>query len=243
MRKLALLVVFFFAFAHQATAEEADYVRERAAMIETIRAYAKADDRLLGVEGIAENILDVMARTKRHLFVPEHFRSLAYSDRPVSIGHDQTISQPFIVALITHLAKIGPDDTALEVGTGSGYQSAVLAQLVHKVCTIEIVRPLGEAAAKRLKDLGYENVSVRIGDGYEGWPECGPFDAIIVTAALGQVPLPLVEQLKVGGRLIMPVGSAGGVQQLTVVERITQEKTKTRLIGPVQFVPFTRSRN
>jgi protein-L-isoaspartate(D-aspartate) O-methyltransferase len=243
MRKLALLAVIFFTFAHQATAEEADYVRERAAMVETIRAYAKADERLLGAEGIAENILNVMARTKRHLFVPELFRSLAYSDGPLRIGHDQTISQPFIVALMTHLAKVEPEHTALEVGTGSGYQAAVLAQLVRKVCTIEIVPPLGEAAAKRLKDLGYENVSVRIGDGYEGWPECGPFDAIIVTAALGQVPQPLIEQLKVGGRLVMPVGSTGGIQQLTVVERITKEKTKTRVIAPVRFVPFTRSRN
>src|SRR5271169_1204676 len=139
---------------------------------------------------------------------------------------------------MTHLAKVEPDDTALEVGTGSGYQAAILAQLVRKVCTIEIVRPPGEAAAKRLKDLGYDNVSVRIGDGYGGWPECGPFDAIIVTAALGQVPLPLIEQLKVGGRLVMPVGPADAIQQLTVVERITQEETKKHIIGPVRFVPL-----
>src|SRR5271169_2110882 len=144
---------------------------------------------------------------------------------------------------MTHLAKVEPDDTALEVGTGSGYQAAILAQLVRKVCTIEIVRPPGEAAAKRLKDLGYDNVSVRIGDGYEGWPECGPFDAIIVTAALGQVPLPLIEQLKVGGRLVMPLGPADAPQQLTAIEKIAPSETRMRSIILVNFVPFTRSRD
>ena len=243
MSKLALLVALALALAHQATAEEARYVRERAAMVETIRAYARAGEGLLGAEGIAEKILDVMARTQRHLFVPERYRSRAYSDGPVPIGHQQTICQPLIVALMTHLAKVEPEHAALEIGTGSGYQAAILAQLVRKVCTIEIVRPLGEAAAQLLKDLGYENASVRIGDGYQGWPECGPFDAIIVTAALEHVPPPLIEQLKVGGRLVMPVGPAGAIQQLTVVEKIAPGKTETRTVGLVRFVPFTRPRH
>jgi len=243
MKKLALLAFAHIAFACEATAEDAQYVRERASMVETIQAYAQIDIGFSGNEGISTNVLEAMRQTKRHLFIPERFRSLAYADRPVPIGHDQTISQPFIVAQMTDLAEVRYDHTVLEIGTGSGYQAAILARLVRKVCTIEIIRPLGETAAKLLEDLGYHNVSVRIGDGYKGWPECGPFDAVIVTAALGHVPPPLIEQLKVGGRLVMPVGSAGSTQQLTVVEKIAPGKTKTRDVGLVLFVPFTRSRH
>ncbi|MHA1179192.1 MAG: protein-L-isoaspartate(D-aspartate) O-methyltransferase [Alphaproteobacteria bacterium] len=243
MSKLALLVFASIAFAYEAPAEDARYVRERAAMVETIRAYARSDIELLGAEGISQNILRVMVQTKRHLFIPERFRSLAYADRPVPIGHGQTISQPFIVALMTHLAEVRSGHTALEIGTGSGYQAAILSQLVRKICTIEIIRPLGETAAKLLQDLGYNNVTVRVGDGFKGWPDCGPFDAIIVTAALGHVPPPLIEQLKVGGKLVMPVGSADATQQLTVIEKIAPGKTKSRAVGLVRFVPFTRSRN
>ena len=241
MKKLALLAFACIAFACEATAEDAQYVRERASMVETIQAYAQIDIGFSGNEGISTNVLEAMRQTKRHLFIPERFRSLAYADRSVPIGHDQTISQPFIVAQMTDLAEVRYDHTVLEIGTGSGYQAAILARLVRKVCTIEIIRPLGERAAKLLEDLGYHNVSVRIGDGYKGWPECGPFDAVIVTAALGHVPPPLIEQLKVGGRLVMPVGSAGSTQQLTVVEKIAPGKTKTRDVGLVLFVPFTRS--
>ena len=209
-------------------------------MVETIRAHARSYVDQLGTEGISERVLAAMGRTKRHLFVPPRLRSLAYADGPIAIGHGQTISQPFIVALMTHLAEVAPDHAALEIGTGSGYQAAILSRLVRKVCTIEIVRPLGEAAAKRLKDLGFDNVSVRIGDGYKGWPDCGPFDAVIVTAALGHVPPPLIAQLRVGGRLVMPVGPAGGIQRLTVVEKTASGKTTTTSVGLVRFVPFTR---
>lgn len=242
MRKLVLIALAFVALGHQALAEDSRVLSERAAMVEIIRTYARYDVSLLGPRGISENILEAMGQTKRHLFVPERFRSAAYADKPVSIGHGQTISQPFIVALMTHLAKVDSHHTALEIGTGSGYQAAILSQLVKKVCTIEIVRPLGEAAAKLLQDLGYDNVSVKIGDGYMGWPECGPFDAIIVTAALGHVPPLLIEQLKVGGRLVMPVGPANATQRLAVVEKFASGRTKTRFVGPVRFVPFTRSR-
>ena len=144
---------------------------------------------------------------------------------------------------MTHLAEVAPDHVVLEVGTGSGYQAAIIARLARRVCTIEIIPQLAEAAAKALRDLAYDNVSVRHGDGYDGWPECGPFDAIVVTAALGQVPPPLIEQLKVGGRLVMPVGSAYTTQNLTVVEKIAPDKTTTRAVGLVRFVPFTRSQN
>ena len=243
MKILLPLVLSMITFAREATAQDEQCVRERTAMVETIRAYAVSGASGAGQQGLSERVLEVMRRTKRHLFIPERSCSIAYADRPVSIGHGQTISQPFIVALMTELAAVAPDHAVLEVGTGSGYQAAVLAHLARKVCTIEIIPPLAEAAAKTLSELGYDNVSVRTGDGYAGWPECGPFDAIVVTAALGEVPSPLIEQLKVGGRLVMPVGAAYATQQLTVVEKIAPGKTSTRAVALVRFVPFTRSQN
>lgn len=212
-------------------------------MIETIRSYARADPALTGEKGIAENVINAMSRTKRHLFVPKKLRPLAYADSPLPIGNDQTISQPYIVALMTHLANIPPDGTALEIGTGSGYQAAILAQIASTVCTIEIIRPLGERARDLLAKLGYSNVKVRIGDGYKGWPDCGPFDAVVVTAALGHVPPALIEQLKVGGTLVMPVGEPGATQRLTIVKKLGSNETKTSEVGFVRFVPFTRSRD
>src|SRR5947207_9782156 len=228
MKTWLLLVLSMVAVAREATAQDAECVRERAAMVETIRAYAGSDPTVLGQQGLSERVLDAMGQTKRHLFIPERSCSIAYTDRPLPIGLGQTISQPFIVALMTHLAEVAPDHVVLEVGTGSGYQAAILAHLARKVCTIEIIPQLAEAAAKTLKDLAYDNVSVRLGDGYGGWPDCGPFDEIIVTAALGQVPPPLTEQLKLGGRLVMPVGPAYTTQQLTVVEKTGPGKTTTR---------------
>jgi protein-L-isoaspartate(D-aspartate) O-methyltransferase len=238
MRRLLLLALM--AVARQATAADADCVREHAAMIETIRAYARSEASLLGSQGISESVLQAMGETERREFIPGASCSVAYADRPVAIGQDQTISQPFIVALMTHLAEVKLDHTVLEVGTGSGYQAAILARLVQKVCTIEIIPPLAEAAAKLLANLGYANVSVKVGDGYHGWPECGPFDAVIVTAALEHVPPALIEQLKAGGRLVMPVGPARAPQQLTMVEKIALGQTKTRSVMLVRFVPFTR---
>ena len=239
-KNLVLLAFACALFAPGTLAEDARLAGKRKAMIETIRSYAQYETGLLGADGISENILEAMGQTKRHLFVPVRYRSTAYANRPTPIGHGQTISQPFIVALMTHLAEVERDDTALEIGTGSGYQAAILSQLVRKVCTIEIIRPLGETAAELLRELGYDNVTVRIGDGYNGWPDCGPFDAIIVTAALGHVPPPLITQLATGGRLVMPVGPSG-MQQLTVVEKLADGSTNTRRVGPVHFVPFTRS--
>jgi protein-L-isoaspartate(D-aspartate) O-methyltransferase len=239
---LLLHALFMVAVARDAAAQEAECVRERAAMLETIRAYARTHVALRQ-DGLSERVLEALGRTKRHLFIPERSCSIAYADTPVSIGHGQTISQPFIVALMTELAEIAPAHVVLEIGTGSGYQAAVLAHLARKVCTIEIIPALAEAAAKTLRDAAYDNVSVRLGDGFAGWPECGPFDAIVVTAALGEVPPPLIEQLKVGGRLVMPVGAAYASQHLTVVEKIAPDKTAARAIALVRFVPFTRSRN
>jgi protein-L-isoaspartate(D-aspartate) O-methyltransferase len=241
MKKLVLLVLI--AVPREAVAADAQCVRERAAMVEVIRDYARSNADVLGPQGIAESVLTVVGQTERHRFIPAGSCSVAYADRPVQIGQGQTMSQPFIVALMTHLADVKFGHAVLEVGTGSGYQAAILARLVRKVCTIEIVAALGEAAAKVLGELGYDNVSSKVADGYHGWPECGPFDAIVVTAALGHVPPPLIEQLKVGGRLVMPLGSASATQQLTVVEKIAPGETKTRSVIVVRFVPFTRSQN
>src|SRR4249919_613016 len=171
MKKLLLLALIVV--APEATAEDAKCVREHAAMIETIRAYARSDAGLLGPQGISESVLEAMQQTERHRFIPGGSCSVAYADRPVFIGQDQTISQPIIVALMTHFAEVKFDNTVLEVGTGSGYQAAILGRLARKVCTVEIIPSLAEAAAKLLKNLGYDNVSVKVGDGYHGWPECG----------------------------------------------------------------------
>jgi protein-L-isoaspartate(D-aspartate) O-methyltransferase len=243
MKTLLLLVLSMVTAARDAGAQDAQCVRERAAMVETIKAYARSHASVLRQQGLSERVLEAMGKTERHLFIPDRSCSIAYADQPVPIGLGQTISQPFIVALMTQLAEVAPDHVVLEVGTGSGYQAAVLAHLARRVCTIEIIPSLAEAAAKTLRDLAYDNVSVRLGDGYGGWPECGPFDAIVVTAALGQLPPPLIEQLKVGGRLIMPVGPVYSTQHLTVVEKIAPDRTTTRAVAPVRFVPFTRSQS
>ena len=214
-----LLLLAFMVVAPEAMAQDAQCVPERAAMVDTIRAYARAEAGVLGPQDISERVLEAMEQTERHRFISERSCLTGYMDTPVLIGHGQTISQPFIVTLMTHLAALKSEDTVLEVGTGSGYQAAVLARLVRRVCTVEIIPPLAEAAAKVLRELGYDNVTVKVGDGYLGWSECGPFDAMIVTAALDHVPPALIEQLKVGARLVMPLGPAHAPQQLTVLEK------------------------
>lgn len=183
-------------------------------------------------------VLAALREVERHRFVPSRLRQAAYDDRPLPIGHDQTISQPYIVALMTELAAVRPGARVLEVGTGSGYQAAVLSVLAGEVYTIEIVAPLAEEARRRLAALGYANVTVRAGDGYRGWPERAPFDAILITAAPPELPEPLLRQLAPGGRLVAPVGPEGGVQQLVVVERTPAGLTR-RGVVPVRFVPMT----
>jgi protein-L-isoaspartate(D-aspartate) O-methyltransferase len=201
-----------------------------------------ADSLAPSAELISPAVLAVMNTVPRHRFVPEAYQREAYADTPLPIGHGQTISQPFIVALMTELLGVGPEATVLEIGTGSGYQAAVLSPLVTEVCTLEIIAPLGETAAARLASLGYDNVRTRIGDGYFGWPECGPFDGITVTAAAGHVPPPLVQQLKPGGRMVIPVGDVYGPQYLTLVEKDTDGAVTTRQLLAVRFVPLTRAR-
>jgi protein-L-isoaspartate(D-aspartate) O-methyltransferase len=184
-----------------------------------------------------ERVLDVMRRIPRHLFVPESQRESAYADWPLQIGAGQTISQPYIVGLMTQLAKPQPESRALDVGTGSGYQAAVLAELCREVYSIEIIEPLAVEARLRLADLGYRNVEVRCGDGYRGWPEHAPFDVIILAAAPADIPEPLVEQLAPGGRLVLPVG--GWAQELVVVEKQPDGTTRQWTEIGVMFVPMT----
>lgn len=193
----------------------------------------------LGRNHIDRRVMDVMAKVPRHEFVPAHLRDSAYLNIPLPIGHGQTISQPFIVALMTDLLGTKKDDVVLEIGTGSGYQAAVLSGLVRKVYTIEVIRELGESARARLSRLGYTNVEVRVADGYFGWEERAPFDSIIVTAAAGHVPPPLIRQLKPGGRIVIPVGGTYQVQMLMVVTKDASGKLKTQQVLPVLFVPLT----
>jgi protein-L-isoaspartate(D-aspartate) O-methyltransferase len=234
MRELTLVAMLAIGLAAPgAAAQEA---AARAAMVATVEDHARAS----GMEPIAPEVLAVMRAVPRHLFIPATRRGEAYRDRPVPIGYGQTISQPFIVALMTDLIEPEPGDVVLEVGTGSGYQAAVLAPLVARVCTIEIIPELGETAAERLARLGYGNVEARVGDGYHGWPECGPFDGIVVTAAADHVPPPLVAQLKPGARMVIPVGSAFGIQHLTLVEKTAAGEVRARQLLPVSFVPLTR---
>ncbi len=197
-------------------------------------------ERQLAGRGIDDaRVLAAMARVPRHRFVPADAASQAYLDQPLPIGHDQTISQPYIVALMTQLARVGPEDRVLEVGTGSGYQAAVLGEIAGAVYTIEIVAPLAGQAARVLEELGYARVRVRTGDGYAGWPEHAPYDAILVTAAPERVPAPLLAQLRPGGRLVIPVGPVHAVQELRVIEKQADGRLRERAVTPVRFVPLT----
>lgn len=223
------------------TEARADLAADREAMVSTIEDYASYVEGIVGPGGISPEVLDVMRVVERHRFIPPERQAVAYDDRPVRIGYGQTISQPLIVALMTDMLEPGAGDVVLEIGTGSGYQAAVLSPLVARVCTIEIISGLGERAASLLSDLGYDNIQTRIADGYHGWPECGPFDGIIVTAAADHVPPPLVGQLKPGGRMVIPVGHAFATQHLTLIEKTEAGEVISRQVLPVQFVPFTRA--
>ncbi len=187
-------------------------------------------------------VLAAMGRVPRHLFVPDALRFRAYADHPLPIGNGQTISQPYIVALMTQLAEVESGDVVLEIGTGSGYQAAVLSEIAREVYTIEIVPDLAESARTRLAELGYRNVTAKTGDGYLGWKEKAPFDAILVTAAAPEVPPPLVEQLAPGAILVIPVGPQSQVQSLLRIEKAADGTTTTREVLPVVFVPLVRER-
>ncbi|MEE8296527.1 MAG: protein-L-isoaspartate(D-aspartate) O-methyltransferase [Hyphomicrobium sp.] len=212
-------------------------------MVKVIEAYARGASSALGRKHFDQRVLEVMNSVPRHHFVSERVIDKAYADRPLPIGYGQAISQPFIVALMTDLLGLEPDDVVLEIGTGSGYQAAVLAHLVQRVCSIEIVPELGRSAAKRLERLGYPNIHTQIGDGYYGWPDCGPFDGIVVTAAASLVPPSLIQQLKPGGRMAIPVGGPFVIQRLMLVEKLSDGRVTTRQLLPVRFVPLMRQQS
>lgn len=204
------------------------YVSERHAMVENdIKGRGVKDKKVLGA----------MGKIQRHLFVDEKMRDRAYSDYPLPIGEGQTISQPYVVALMTEALKLKPSDRVLEIGTGSGYQSAVLAEIIKEVYTLEIRKSLADMSSKRLKDLGYRNVKVKYGDGYFGWLEYAPFDAIIITAAVNHIPPPLIKQLREGGRIILPLGSTVYYQTLTLATK-KKGDLDVEQMGPVAFVPM-----
>lgn len=209
-------------------------------MLRDIRAEVKYTRRFIGKDALAPRVMDAMRLVPRHEFVEPEMRMFAYENGPLPIGRGQTISQPYIVALMTDLLEPKPGDVMLEVGTGSGYQAAVLAQVVRKVYTLEIIEQLAIRAKSRLSRLGYRNVEARVGDGYLGWQEQAPFDGIIVTAAAAHVPPALVEQLKPGARLVIPVGHPYMSQTLQVVEKGERGDITTRDILSVAFVPLTR---
>ena len=218
---------------------EPDFDGQRRRMVEEVAAMARSTSWELGREGFSPPVLRALGAVPRHRFVPDNAVHAAYRNRPLSIGLGQTISKPYIVALSAELIDPKPGHNVLEVGTGSGYQAAILAELVQTVYSIEIVEPLGRQAADRLAALDYRNVEVRIGDGYQGWPEKAPFDGIVVTAAAPRVPMPLVEQLKPGGRMVIPVGRLPDEQELLLVVKRPDGVVQVRTVISVRFVPLT----
>lgn len=229
MHKIAIILLVVFSDALLA---QDDYNLQRERMVKS----------QLQARDIYDSVtLNAMRRVKRHEFVPESMKPYAYSDGPLSIGNGQTISQPYIVAYMTQELKLKPEHRVLEIGTGSGYQAAVLAEIVDSVYTIEIVEPLGIQAQKTLKHLGYTNIKTKIGDGYHGWPDKAPFDAIIVTAAANEIPPALLDQLAEGGRLIIPVGQSRFHSNLVLATK-KNGKIKTKKLIGVAFVPFTRNK-
>jgi protein-L-isoaspartate(D-aspartate) O-methyltransferase len=216
-----------------------EYAERREALVREIRYNVRQTSEYIGKSEFDENVMLVMEQVPRHEFVPDSLRDDAYENRPLPIGHGQTISQPYIVALMTEMVEPESGDRVLEIGTGSGYQAAILAELVDTVYSIEIVPPLGIEAQERLERLGYENIETRVGDGYYGWPEAAPFDAIVVTAAASHIPPSLVQQLNPGGVMLIPVGSRFQVQQLTLVSKDDSGQVFTRQVLPVRFVPLT----
>ncbi|MGO9139304.1 MAG: protein-L-isoaspartate(D-aspartate) O-methyltransferase [Syntrophales bacterium] len=231
-----LIVVVVFStrtadpLAHAAKFTDEDFQKQRLSMVK---------DQILERGVKDHSVIEAMMAVPRHKFVPENYLNRAYDDSPVPIGHGQTISQPYIVAYMTEILNLNKNSRVLEVGTGSGYQAAILSPIVKRVYTIEIIPELASSAAARLKNLGYDNVEVAIGDGYYGWNKYAPFDAIIVTAAAGHIPPPLVEQLKNNGRMVIPVGGSFLVQNLILVTKDKDGNVTTRNLMPVRFVPLT----
>ena len=235
--RLATLALLAWALAAAAPADH--YEADRRALIRAIEKDVRDTARYLNRRELDARVLRALDKVPRHEFVPPQDRALAYENLPLPIGHGQTISQPYIVAVMTDLVEPAVGCRALEVGTGSGYQAAVLSRLCETVHTLEIIEPLGTSARQRLAQLGYRNVSVRIADGYHGWEEHAPYDVIVVTAVASHIPPPLLQQLKPGGRMVVPVGTRFTAQELVLVNKDTVGRITTRQVLPVSFVPLT----
>jgi protein-L-isoaspartate(D-aspartate) O-methyltransferase len=218
---------------------EDPYTKERARMVQEIEAEAEYTSRLTGKGSFDARVMAVMNTVARHKFVPSDTESLAYLNQPLNIGFGQTISQPYIVALMTDLLALRKDDIVLEVGTGCGYQTAILSELAKQVYTVEVIGDLSEQARQRLSTMGRKNIEFRVADGYHGWSQHAPFDAIMVTAAADTIPKPLVDQLKPGGRMAIPVGTAYSGQTLTLVQKDKAGSITKKRVLPVAFVPLT----
>lgn len=231
----SLILLCWFGYGH---ADDA-YQKQRDQLVEKINSGVHISSNFLEKDRLDAKVLEAIRNVPRHEYVPPKQRRWAYKDRPLPIGYGQTISQPTIVAIMTDLLQLEKTDRVLEIGTGSGYQAAVLAELVDSVYSIEIVEELAKRAAVDLERTGYTHINTRRGDGYYGWKTAAPFDAIIVTAAASHIPPPLIKQLKVGGRMIIPVGGRFMVQHLVLVTRETADKVITRQVLPVRFVPLT----
>jgi len=231
----ALLLVVILVLPARGQDGEIDYDRARAIMVQMIQIEALLSSEVTGVEQIDGRILEVMAEVPRHAFVPAELQPYAYGNHPLPVGHAQNLAAPFLVALMTHLADPKPGDVVFETGTGAGYHAAVLAQLVDEVYSVEVIEPLAMSATATLSRLGYDRISAKAGDGYYGWSAKGPFDAIIVKEALDHVPSPLLDQLKPGGRLVIPLGSDLNGQYLTVVEKSIDGALRKRRVLPVRF--------
>ncbi|WP_341325278.1 protein-L-isoaspartate(D-aspartate) O-methyltransferase [Methylotuvimicrobium sp. KM2] len=245
MNKQFRLLIFAFMLlgvADYAMAGETAYERQRNRLIDMIQADVRSTSHFLGKGELDERVLQALRKVPRHEFVPEAQRPNAYLNRPLPVGHGQTISQPYIVAIMTDLLELDGNSRVLEIGTGSAYQAAVLAEVAGSVYTIEIIEALADRAARDLKRLGYVKVQSRAGDGYYGWEEAAPFDAIMVTAAASHIPPPLIKQLKPGGRMIIPVGGRFTVQHLVLVNKDQQNRITSRQLLPVRFVPLTGDR-
>lgn len=232
---LAMLCCWFYTSSVLADS----YTEARQKLVKIIEADVRVTSQYLDRQALDPRVLKAIGKVLRHEYVPPSEQAFAYLNVPLPIGHGQTISQPYVVAIMTDLLKPTPDSKVLEIGTGSGYQAAILAELVKHVYSIEIIRPLGEQATRRLSRQGYRNVTTKIGDGYYGWADNAPFDAIVVTAAASHIPPPLIKQLKIGGRMVIPVGSRFLTQQLLLITKEGENKITTRQILPVRFVPLT----
>ncbi len=223
------------------TAQAQEYTALRTRMVAEVEAMVAETSGITGVSVLSPRVRAALGKVERHRLVPEPQRALAYRNHPLPIGQGQTISQPYIVALSTELIAPEPQHVVLEVGTGSGYQAAVLAEIVQRVYSIELLEPLALTATKALKELQYKNIEIKVGDGYQGWPEKGPFDAIVVTAAAPRVPEALLAQLKPGGRMVIPVGASRDEQDLLLIVKTAAGKIEQKKMLPVRFVPLVPS--